>query len=136
MIKNYLKTAIRGLLRHKAYSLINIAGLTLGITAALLIGLFVWDEYRYDRFIPGGEEVHRVYDVVASDQGTSNVSATPPMFATTLKHEFPAVEQTTRVLVSPEYKSLFEANGKQLYEQDGLFVDSTFFAVFPLAFGS
>jgi putative ABC transport system permease protein len=136
MIKNYLKTAIRGLLRHKAYSLINIAGLTLGITAALLIGLFVWDEYRYDRFIPGGEGVYRVYDVVTSDQGASNVSATPPMFAATLKHEFPAVEQTTRVLVSPEYKALFEANGKQLYEKDELSVDSTFFAVFPLAFGS
>jgi putative ABC transport system permease protein len=135
MIKNYLKTAIRGLLRHKAYSLINIAGLTLGITAAVLIGLFVWDEYRYDRFIPGGEDVYRVYDVVTSDQGTSNASATPPMFATTLKHEFPAVQTVARVLATADYKMLFEANGKQLYEQDGLFVDSTFFAIFPLTFG-
>ena len=50
MLKNYLKIALRNLLRHKAYSFINIAGLAVGVTCCLLILLFVQDELSYDRY--------------------------------------------------------------------------------------
>jgi putative ABC transport system permease protein len=134
MFGNYGKTAFRSLIKHKSFSFINIAGLTLGLAAAMLIALFVWDEYRYDKFIPGGEDVYRVYNAVTNNGGTDNVSVTPPIFAVTLQREFPAVENVTRVLEQPENKQLFEADGKQLYEQGGYYVDSTFFSVFPLSF--
>ena len=52
MFKNYLKIALRNLLRYKGFTTINIASLTIGIIACLVIGLFVWDEIQYDKNIP------------------------------------------------------------------------------------
>ena len=62
MIKNYFKTALRNLLRYKGFTMINIASLTIGITGCLVIGLFVWDERQYDKNIPGGENIYRIYN--------------------------------------------------------------------------
>ncbi|HEX4850912.1 MAG TPA: ABC transporter permease [Puia sp.] len=134
MLRNYLRTALRNLRNRKSFSLINIAGLTIGICATLLIALFVWDEHQYDKFIAGGENVYRIYNKETRNQGTENVSVTPPPFAGVLQREFPSVEQTARVMELPEMKQLFEAEGRQIYEQNGFFVDSTFFEVFPLNF--
>ena len=57
MFKNYLKTAVRNLLRYKGFSLINILSLAIGITGCLVIALFVWDEKQFDRSIEGGENI-------------------------------------------------------------------------------
>jgi len=81
MLINYFKTAFRTLIKHKSFSFLNIAGLTLGLTATMLIVLFVWDEYRYDKFIPGGRDIYRIYDAVTNNTGTENVSVTPPAFS-------------------------------------------------------
>ena len=134
MFKIYFRTALRNISRHTGFSAINIAGLTLGLTSCILIGLFVWDEYQYDKNIPGGESVYRIYSEHQTSEGSDNFSITPPMIATTLQNEFPEVNKTVRVLMSAEYKILFETNRKKLYEQDGLVVDSTFFEVFPFTF--
>jgi putative ABC transport system permease protein len=134
MFPNYFKTALRSLSRHRSFSIINIAGLTLGLTAAMLIALFVWDEHQYDRSIPGSDRVYRVFSTTTNGQGTSDLAVSPPAFAGILRKEFPATEEVTRVLMTSEYKQLFEAGGKQLYEVHGFFVDSTFFKVFPLKF--
>ena len=53
MFRNYLTVALRTLVRHKLYSFINIAGLTVGLTCAIFIILFVRDQLSYDRWIPG-----------------------------------------------------------------------------------
>jgi putative ABC transport system permease protein len=134
MFRNYFKTAFRSLSRHRSFSIINISGLTLGLTATLLIALFVWDEHQYDRSIPGSDRVYRVYTTATNGQGTADLAITPPVFAGILRKEYPATEEVTRVLMTSEYKQLFEAGGKQLYEVHGMFVDSTFFKVFPLKF--
>ena len=122
------------MLKHRLFSALNIAGLTLGLISCILIGLFVWDEYQYDRFLPGGDQVFRLYSEHLNEEGAENFSVTPPMFATTLQQEFPEVEKTVRVLMSPDFKILFEAGHTRLYEQDGYLTDSTFFDVFPLSF--
>jgi hypothetical protein len=127
MLTNYLKTAIRSLRRRKSFSVINIAGLTLGLTAALLIALFVRDEFQYDKFIPGGEDVYRVYNDYHHATGSQINAVTPPAYATVLQTGFPAVEATTRVLMQGEYKALVEAGAKKLYEAHGRFADSAFF---------
>lgn len=134
MFQNFLKIAFRNIARHKGFSFINIAGLTLGITACILIGLFVWDENQYDKFLPGGEQVYRVYNEYTNNEGTQLMAVTPPMFATTLQQDFPEVETTTKVLMHPETETLFEAGNKKIYEENGFYVDSTFFDVFPLSF--
>ena len=60
MFRNYLITALRNFARHKLYSFINIAGLTVGLTCAIFIILFVRDELSYDKWIPGTENLYRV----------------------------------------------------------------------------
>src|SRR5664279_4650417 len=134
MIRNYFKVAFRNIVRHKSFAAINIAGLTLGLSSCILIGLFVWDEYQYDQFVPGGEQVYRVCSEHLTYEGTEHFSVTPPMFATTLQRAFPEVEQTARVLMAPDFNMLFEVGKTKLYEQDGFLVDSTFLDVFPLTF--
>src|SRR3954469_25670825 len=94
MIRNFFKIAFRNISRHKGFSAINIAGLTLGLTACILIGLFVWDEKQYDRFIPEQDQVFRMYDERSTPEGITKVTPTPPMFATTLKLDFPETEKT------------------------------------------
>ena len=60
MFRNYLITALRNFTRHKLYSFINIAGLTVGLTCAIFIILFVRDQLSYDRWIPGTQNLYRV----------------------------------------------------------------------------
>src|ERR1700759_3621914 len=134
MLKIFFKTAFRNISKHKGFSFINIAGLTLGLTACILIGLFVYDEHQYDKFLPGGGQVYRVFDEYTNNEQTQTMAVASPMFATTLKQDFPEVEQVARVLMLPENKTLFEAGSTKLYESSGYFVDSTFFEVLPLSF--
>jgi putative ABC transport system permease protein len=134
MLSNFFKIAFRNITRHKGFSFINIAGLSLGLTACILIGLFVWDEHQYDKFLPDGDQVYRVYTEYKNSDGTQMMAVTPPMFASTLDKDFPEVEKTARVMMLSEYKTLFEAGKNKLYEQSGSFVDSTFFDVFPITF--
>lgn len=136
MFPYFFKTACRNITRHKGFSFINIAGLTLGLTACILIGLFVWDENQYDRFLKDGDQVYRIYNHYTNSDVSEDRAAAPPMFATTLKQDFPEVEQTTRILMQPENKILFESGDKMVYEDKGFLVDSTFFEVFPLPFKS
>ena len=60
MIKNYLTIALRYIVRHKVFTLINVSGLTLGITCSLMIFLYIQDEVAYDRFHDDAERVYRL----------------------------------------------------------------------------
>src|ERR1700761_6810971 len=60
MFQHYLITALRNFSRHKIYSFINIAGLTIGLTCAIFIILFVRDQLSYDRWIPDNENLYRL----------------------------------------------------------------------------
>ncbi len=133
MYKNFFKTAFRTLLMNKGFTFINLAGLSLGLTACLLIALFVWDERQFDKFIPDGEQVYRIYQERTTPEATELTPRTPPMFGPTLQQELPEVEHSVRVMEILS-KNLFEANKKQLYEEGGVFVDPSFFNVFPLTF--
>lgn len=131
MIKHYLRSAWRNLTRNAGFTIINMAGLTLGITAVLMIALFVWDEWQADTGIPGGEQVYRVCNETIRSEGTNIMVGTPPMYATVLKQDYPEVQQTLRIAKTPS-KSLFEGNDKKIYEENGFMTDSSFFDVFPL----
>ncbi|GAA4295369.1 ABC transporter permease [Nibribacter koreensis] len=135
MFKNYFKVAYRGLIRHKGFSITNIAGLALGLTACLLIGLFVYDELQYDKFIPEGDRVYRVYNHANLEETNDQIASVPPMFGTTLKESFPEVETTVRILMQQwDGQALVEVGDKRIYEKGGLDADPTFFDMFPLTF--
>src|SRR6186713_1257362 len=133
MFKNYLKTAIRNLLRYKGFAIINISSLTIGIVGCLVIGLFVWDEWQYDKKIPGGENVYRVYEQRKDNDNITYAAISAPAFATFLKRTYPEVDTTTRILMSID-KFLMEVGEKRNYEEKGWFVESSFFQIFPLKF--
>lgn len=133
MLANILKVAFRNLRRQASFSALNIIGLTLGLTACLLIALFVRDEYQYDTFLPDGDQVYRIYSQRADNEGTGLLAVSPPMVAPTLKQEFPEVESVMRILML-QSKFLIEAGTLKAYEESGLYVDSTFFQVLPLPF--
>ncbi len=131
MIKNYLKTALRNLLRYKGFAIINIASLTGGVTACLIIGLFVWDELRYDKSIPGGETIYRVYNQ-RDDNGTiTNVAVVPPAYTSFLQQQYPEVDTTARIMMIRD-KFLMEVGDKKAYEEKGWLVDPSFLHVFSI----
>ncbi|GHA55948.1 ABC transporter permease [Pontibacter akesuensis] len=135
MFSNYIKSTLRNLAWHKGFTLINIAGLALGLTACLLIGLFVYDELQYDKFLPEGEQVYRVYNQQTGEEGGDFIASVPPMFATTLEDNFPEVEATARILMLTfSNNSLVEVGEKQLYEKGMFLVDPSFFEIFQLNF--
>jgi putative ABC transport system permease protein len=132
MIKNYLKIALRNLLRHKSFSMINILSLSIAITGCLVIGLFVWDEFQFDK-IKGGENIYRVYNKRTSSEGTVNMAVVPPAYASYMKQQYPEIENTARILMSGG-KLLLENGDKKNYEEKWLSTENSFFDFFPLSF--
>ena len=92
MFKNYLKISWRSMLRNKAFSIINVSGLSLGITCSVLIALWIQDEYRKDNF---HQDLDRIYKVTSTEYSGSEVTGaydTPGHLAEELKKVFPEVE--------------------------------------------
>src|ERR1044071_7907888 len=97
MIKNYLKVAFRSLVKQKAYSTINILGLSIGIASCLLIVLFVNDEFSYDKF---NEKADRIYKFTLEriyPNHSTNYAVVPHSFGSVIPKDFPEVEAVTRV---------------------------------------
>ncbi|HWB25326.1 MAG TPA: ABC transporter permease [Chitinophagaceae bacterium] len=137
MLKSYLKTSVRFLLKNKTFSLVNITGLTLGTLCCLYIVLYVTDEYSYDKQHKNVQDIYRI-DVhsVAKTRGyEDDWSTTVAPVAPLMKHDFPEVEQFTRVVpfLGVDKQLLFYKN-KSFYETDAVYVDSTFFDVFSFHF--
>ena len=131
MIKNYLKVALRNLIRYKGFSLINIASLAIGITGCLVIALFVWDEWQYDKSFTNGENIYRIYEQRNDNNNITYAACTPPAFASFLEQHYPEVEATARILMTRD-KFLMEVGDKKAYEEKGWMVESSFFRIFPI----
>lgn len=129
MIRNYLKTALRNLWKHRAFSFINIMGLTVGMTACFLIFLYVQFELSYDAF---NTKADRIYRVVTDIKTPSEViKASGPAWAVppNLKEEFPEIEAFVRI----SNNSLLVRKGDiKFQEENAAFADSAFFQVFDI----
>src|ERR1700754_1008355 len=94
MLKNYLKTAWRNLMKNKIFSLINIAGLSIGISAALVIFLIVQHDYSFDKFEKDHDRIYRVvekYTLKVSGQHNGNNAAPDPL-GNAIEHEVTGLE--------------------------------------------
>src|SRR5882757_6182623 len=91
MFKNYLKTAWRNLKNNKVYSAINILGLAAGMAVALLIGLWVYNEYSYDRWLPGYQQLYQVKLNFTNDGQTHTQDALSLPIAGILRKDIPGV---------------------------------------------
>ncbi len=134
MLKNYFKTAFRNLLHNKIYSIINIAGLSIGLASAMLIILYVRDELSYDRFHKNVGQIYRI------DKQQPNVDGT--MHSGSYTGYFPGPRFAARI---PEIQSFVRFDprfadirtGSDIQSQFISIVDTNFFSVFnfPLLSG-
>lgn len=97
MLKNYIKVAWRNYKRDTSFSLINTFGLAVAICGFLLIVLFVYDEWNYDRHHPDADRLYRVTKSFERDEFKSKSLATSNLLAPTLKEEIPGIEETFRI---------------------------------------
>lgn len=129
MLKNYLKIALRNLLRHKLFSFLNITGLTLGIASCILILLWVKDEVSYDKFHTKSERIYRITETQKiSTSSSQELATTSGPLANALKLEIPEVQEATRLLFHK--KVLLGYKEQQFYEDRMTYADSNFFKVF------
>jgi putative ABC transport system permease protein len=135
MIKNYLNTAWRNLVRNKFFSAINILGLALGLTCSLLIILWVQDERSVDAFHAHGKELYQVYERMYFDGKILADYPTQGILAQELKRVIPEIEYSS----SLEWNTTntFEANHK-ISKMPGSFAGPDFFRMFsyPLLQGN
>lgn len=127
MIRNYLKIALRNLLKNKGFSFINVIGLSVGMASAILILLWIKHEIDYDQF---HEKKDRIFEAWNKDTFSGELhcwNTTPKIFARTVERDFPEIEQATRVSWPRQY--LFSIGEKRLTVQ-GNFVDSNFLNMF------
>lgn len=129
MLKNYLKIALRNLLRNKGYSAINIFGLALGVACCLLLALYIQDEVSYDKHHERAEDIYRIVTHFKSEMIVDKTGTASPPIAMTMWDEIPEVETALRAL-RPFEQSLIRYEENLFYEQDAFVADSTLFDVF------
>ncbi len=130
MIKSYLKTTWRNLVKNRTFSLINIFGLALGMTSSLLILLWVNDERNADGFHVYGDRLYTIYERQYHDGQIDAGYYTPGLLADEMKIVFPEVQFATGMAWNE--LNTFEANGKIL-KQSGNFGGKDFFKIFSYA---
>jgi putative ABC transport system permease protein len=133
MLRNYLKIAWRNLLRQKLTSVINLAGLALGLSCCLLIGLYIVHETSFDRQHPEAENTWRLERTFLnpSDKAVSlQLSAVAPPFLDLLRNDFPEIRTATSLLSNGQ--TAFRFGEKQFNEPNVFFADEHISEVFKV----
>jgi putative ABC transport system permease protein len=136
MLKNYFKTAWRSLRKNKLFSFINIAGLSIGMAACLLILQYVSFELSYDQFNKNAADIYRVYnDRYQNGKLIQHGTITYSAISTAMKRDYPEIVESTRV--EPLNSVIVTYNDKKLNELTALAVDNSFLSMFsyPLLSG-
>jgi len=130
MIKNYIKTAFRNLMKNKGFTFINVFGLTLGLATCLLIVFYVFDELSYDRYNEKAGRIYRLNNEIKFGGMENSYAVTPAPTAAALKADFPEVEQAARLRSRGGNQV---RKGEQDIQEDRMvFADSNIFRVFTL----
>ncbi|PSR53603.1 hypothetical protein AHMF7605_08725 [Adhaeribacter arboris] len=132
MLKNYFKIAWRNLLRNKAYSAINIAGLATGISACILIFFYVKHELTYEQQFDKYDRIYRVVTDINLEGQQDKFARSPAPLAAAMQKDYPAIEKVARLL--PLNKQTVWLEDKAYNEEGLFFADSTFFDIFSYEF--
>lgn len=128
MLYNIIKSALRHLIKHPGYSILNILGLTIGIASALFLIIYVSDEVSYDKYHKNADRIYRVSSKLTEtdDQFTWIVAQVP--FGPQVASEYPEIESFVRVFNLP--RALFRYDDREYFEEDFMYADSTLFDIF------
>jgi putative ABC transport system permease protein len=132
MIKNLFRIALRNFGKDKWYSLLNVLGLTLGMTFALFLIFYISDELSYDRYLDKADRIVRIVSYIQERDKNTNWTVTQLPLAGTLKKDFPEVEESTRLL--GRERTLFKKGADGFYETKIYYADSTIFNIFSYKF--
>ena len=130
MFTHYLKIALRNLLKYKAYSFINIGGLAIGMSACILILLFIQSELSYEKMHSDAERMYRVL-TIDNALGTNNqrVGITMPALGPAIQENFPVAEATTRLTFGGR-ELLIYSESTGIYAEQLRMADPNFFQFF------
>lgn len=131
MFKNYFKTAFRNIRKNKLYSAINIFGLSFGLCACLLIGVYINHELSYDKFNVNADRIVRVTMDYGSGGTDNNVAYTGTKVGPEFKRRFPMVKDEVRTFIS---HNVVKSGDKMFDEPRVLYADSPFFKMFSFHF--
>ncbi len=131
MVKNYIKIAIRSLLKHKVYAFLNIFGLTIGITCSLLIFLYVQDELTYDHNHSQADNIYRVACeyFLPNDGGSEKWARTSGVVAQYFVKDYPEIESSVRFRRTPNVV-VEKANSNEKFYETIVYADSNIFEMF------
>ena len=132
MFRNYLKIAVRNLLRYRFISFINLFGLTVGLTCCLLITTYILNELSYDRYNSNAKNIYRLTRSFNNSEGvvSLHLSTVSPPFGYYLPTDFPDIKKMTRLLangITP-----LKYGDKIFNEKDVYFADENLFDVFTV----
>jgi len=134
MLKNLLLVALRNFKRDKWYSLLNILGLTIGITFSLFLIFYIIDELSYDRYHEKANRIFRIGSHIKEpDKDTMRWAATPFPMAPALASDYPEVEEAVR-FIGNSNNIMYKNGDLRLYEDKVYFADSNLFRVFTHRF--
>jgi predicted permease len=129
MIRNYLKIAWRNLIKNKAHTFINIAGLAVGLTCSLLILLWVQNELSIDQYPKNGDRLYSVYERLYYDNKIAGQYATPGLLPEELKKQIPEIEAATGIAFGEE--STFQL-GDKIIKMNGTDAGADCFKMFGI----
>lgn len=130
MFRSNLKFALRNLIKNKQNSLINIIGLSLGITATLLILTYVTNEYSYESFQQNKENLYRVSIKWGNDKTANMMPGSQYPLGPALKNSVPDIIHSVRIRNNSDKK--FEVSGKEFELKNAFFADADFNKVFTI----
>jgi len=133
MLKNYLKTALRSLLKNKMNTAINITGLSIGMVCCILIVMYVMDELSYDRYWANGEQIYRMALERRYPDRSARYAIIPASYAQDVKREIPEVAESVRLIsFGGNAPTLLKYQNQTLEERHVMLADSSFFRVFQV----
>jgi putative ABC transport system permease protein len=136
MVKNYLTIALRNFLKHKSFTAINVSGLAIGISAALVIYLIVAFEFGFEKFRADHERIYRVVsDMTFPGESTMKNSGVPVPLPAALKTELTGIETATHFIMPWETNvkvPVVESGSSVEFknQQEIIYADENYFSIF------
>src|SRR6187399_1982224 len=132
MLKNLLLVALRNFKRDLGYSLLNVLGLTIGMTFSLFLIFYIKDELSFDKYNKKADRIYRVNSYIQEKDKNTDWTITQLPLAPTMKKDFPEVEEAVRF--NGRERTLFKQGSNNYYETKIYYVDSNVFKVFSANF--
>lgn len=123
MILNYLKSSWRNIRRNKLYSFVNISGLAMGLSVAMLIGIWVWDELSFNKYHTRYDRIGQGWQFVSFGAKKTDYNSVPVPLAAELRNKYPEFEL---VSVASYNRTALISKGDKILSREGMYVEDGF----------